>query len=273
VSDLTEEAIGHAIDGAWPEPRGWLEDVLGLPSRDRPAFAGWAGLMSCYRRYLVGVAQVEFAAGSFAALSWQPVERPEGLRAGAMAITVPVMAGGVVVDILALHPVRTDLWASRSGDPPDCLGADAALWPEQYPGQPLRLCATPLDWLRERLAAHLAWQRAVRAVWPALVRGAARECWPAGWGGLARARRWRLAKEWGLDPAAPREPGPGDSACLLRPERAEAVLAGLPGLICDSAGHAADLRALLASQRRARRAAEPALPACEAIDHAIKGAA
>lgn len=272
--DLTEEAIGYAIDGADPEGRRWLEDVVGLPSADRPAFAGFAGLMSCYRRFLVGVARVEFAPDGFAALSWQPVDQPEGLRAGAMAITVPVTAGGVVVDILALHPVLAELWASRRGDPPDCLGADAALWPAQHPGVAVRLCATPLDWLRERLAAHLAWQAAVRAGWAAMVRGAGRDGWPSGWGGLPRARRWLRAAEWSLDPACPREPGPEDSACLLRPERAEAVLTGLPGLTCDSAGHAADLRALLAAQRRARRAAEPGLPACEAIGaDAIRGAA
>ena len=122
---LVDEAIAYWCDAQSGAVRDWLVGVVGVPDRIEggrpvPAFVP-GGLW----RLVVGVARVEFdPAGHGLARSWAPVDAPSGTRHGAAAITVPVWQSGIIVDLLALHPERPELWACRTGDLPDMLGIE-----------------------------------------------------------------------------------------------------------------------------------------------------
>ncbi|MEQ8345065.1 MAG: hypothetical protein RIB84_23825 [Sneathiellaceae bacterium] len=275
---LEREAWTFMCDGQGR--RDWLDEVLGVVDAPDWRFGLWLGITPTVRRFEVGVVLAELEAVGPVRSAWQPLDAVPGARYGAQAVTVPVWQGGARAGLLALHPERPDRWVSRTGDLPDMLGLDLSDLPtcsQVLDGVPLRVCQTPLDWLRHLVGAHRAWQWEVRRAWPGIVRDtiAARPADLAdpGWRGLHRARQWMWFGEWRRHPAVPPEPGPRDAVCLLRPELAEAAFGGLGvELACDNPGHAKQLGDAMAAQRRKRRAAEPALPACKTFQD-LRGAA
>ena len=120
MTDLQDE-FADAVCSVTPERLEWLR-AAGVP--DEAIFA---------EPPLVGFAQIETYSGGL----YEP--RDEGLD----AVIVPVRADGLA-DLVDFRPKSPERWWRRMGAVP-VLGEENM---RCFQVNPLRVCATPLDWLR-----------------------------------------------------------------------------------------------------------------------------